>query len=73
MLWRKMKQEIVVPGERALLRKTFFRRNLKELRELACGYLRKENSRSREHRMKRNWCSRCLLCLRTALRPVWLE
>lgn len=42
-----MKQEIVVPGEKVILRKTFFffffRRNLKELRGLACGYLKKEN------------------------------
>lgn len=73
MLWRKMKQEIVVPGERSLLRKKIFRKNLKELRELASGYLRKENSRSWEHRVKRDWCLSCLLCLRTAWRPVWLE
>lgn len=56
-----------------LIEKKIFRKNLKELRELASGYLRKENSRSWEHRVKRDWCLSCLLCLRTAWRPVWLE
>lgn len=55
------------------IEKSHFTRNLKELRELACGYLGEEDSGKREHQVRRGWCWCCLPCLRRAWRPVWLE